>query len=123
MLFTRLNVERNLPGKTVRTREIDWRDLPKGLGRFKRVVAADVLYEPAHGDLVARAIYKTLAEDGIATVADPGRMSRQAFIDKATSLGFDVDLSREMKYVEGEIRQTITLIDLTWKLSAAPPRA
>jgi predicted nicotinamide N-methyase len=123
MLFTRLNVERNIPGRTVRTREVDWRDLPKGLGRFKRVVAADVLYEPAHGDLVARAIYKTLADDGMATVADPGRMSRQAFIDKAKSLGFDVDLSRTMKYVEGEIRQTITLIDLTWKLGASSFRA
>jgi predicted nicotinamide N-methyase len=123
MLFTRLNVEQNVPGKSVRTREVDWRDLPKGLGRFKRVVAADVLYEPAHGDLVARAIYKTLGEDGLATVADPGRISRQAFIDKATSLGFDVDLSRTMKYEEGEIRQTITLIDLRWKLSAVSSRA
>src|SRR4051812_50037753 len=60
MLFTKLNVERNLPGKTVRTREIDWRDLPKGLGRFKRVVAAHVLHQPAHWQFVAAAIYKTL---------------------------------------------------------------
>jgi len=117
MLFTRLNVERNVAGRTARTREIDWRDLPKGLGRFDRVLAADVLYEPAHGDLVARAIAKTLADEGLATVADPGRISRQSFIDRAKALGLEVDTSRKMKFVEGEIRQEITLIDLRWPLS------
>jgi predicted nicotinamide N-methyase len=116
MLFTRLNVQKNVPGGSIRTREVDWRDLPKGLGRFKRVVAADVLYEPAHGDLVARAISKTLADGGLATVADPGRLSRDAFIERAKEHGFDVDLTRKMKYEEGEIRQEITLIDLRWKL-------
>jgi predicted nicotinamide N-methyase len=121
MLFTRFNVERNVPGASFRTREIDWRDLPKGLGRFDRVLAADVLYEPHHGDLVARAIAKTLADNGVGTVADPGRMSRQAFIDRAGELGLDVDLSRKMKYEEGEIRQEITLIDLRWPLVRRGP--
>jgi ETFB lysine methyltransferase len=116
LLFTRVNVERNVSGGTVRTREIDWRDLPKGLGRFERVVAADVLYEPAHGELIARAISKTLADDGMATVADPGRLSRQAFIDRAIELGLDVETKRKMKFAEGEIRQEITLIDLRWPL-------
>jgi ETFB lysine methyltransferase len=116
LLFTRLNVERNVPGRSARTREVDWRELPKGLGRFDRVVAADVLYEPAHGDLVARAISKTLAGDGRATVADPGRISRQSFIDRADELGFDVDVSRKMQFAEGEIRQEITLIDLRWRV-------
>ena len=116
LLFTRLNVERNVPGKTVRTREIDWRELPKGLGRFDRVVAADVLYEPAHGELVARAIAKTLSEDGRATVADPGRISRQAFIDRATELGLEVDSSRKTRFQEGEIRQEITLMNVRWRV-------
>jgi predicted nicotinamide N-methyase len=116
LLVTRYNVERNVPGAAVRTREVDWRDWPKGLGRFDRVLAADVLYEPAHGDLIARAIYKTLGDGGLATVADPGRISRQNFIDRATELGLLVDLSRKMKYEEGEIRQEITLIDLRWPI-------
>lgn len=116
LLVTRYNVERNVPNASVRTREVDWRHWPKGLGRFDRVLAADVLYEPAHGDLIARAIYKSLTDNGVATVADPGRMSRQAFIDRATDLGLVVDLSRKMKYEEGEIRQEITLIDLRWPL-------
>jgi predicted nicotinamide N-methyase len=121
LLFTRLNVERNVKGGTVRTREIDWRDLPKGLGRFERVVAADVLYEPAHGELVARAIYKTLAEDGFATVADPGRISRQNFIDCTKELGLEVEMSRKLKFAEGEIRQEITLIDVRWPLVRRMP--
>jgi predicted nicotinamide N-methyase len=120
MLFTKLNVEKNLPGSTVRTREIDWRALPKGLGRFKRVIAADVLYEPAHGDLVAKVIAKTLAADGWATVADPGRLSRQSFLDRAAEIGFEVDLSRVRPFEEGEIRQTITLIDLRWRIGVFP---
>jgi ETFB lysine methyltransferase len=114
LLFTRLNVQRNVNGGAIRTREVDWRDLPKGLGRFERVLAADVLYEPAHGDLIARAIYKTLADDGWATVADPGRMSRDAFVEKARELGLRVELTRKSKFEEGEIRQEITLIDLRW---------
>ena len=116
LLVTRYNVEQNVSGASVRTREVDWRDWPKGLGRFDRVLAADVLYEPAHGELIARAIYKSLADDGLATVADPGRISRQNFIDRATELGLLVDLSRKMKFQEGEIRQEITLIDLRWPL-------
>jgi ETFB lysine methyltransferase len=116
LLFTRLNVERNVPGKTARTREINWREMPKGLGRFDRVLAADVLYEPSYGDLVARAISKTLADTGLATVADPGRLSRESFLDRARELGFEVDTSRKMKFVEGEIRQEITLIDLRWRV-------
>jgi predicted nicotinamide N-methyase len=116
LLFTRHNVERNVPGASIRTREVNWRDMPKGLGRFDRVLAADVLYEPTYGDLVARAIAKTLAEHGQATVADPGRLSRQNFLDRAAELGFAVDTSRKMKFIEGEIQQEITLIDLRWRV-------
>ena len=116
LLFTRHNVQRNVANAAIKTREVDWRDLPKGLGRFDRVLAADVLYEPAHGDLIARAISKTLSDDGWATVADPGRMSRDAFVERARSIGFQVELERKLKFEEGEIKQEITLIDLRWPL-------
>jgi predicted nicotinamide N-methyase len=116
LLFTRFNVQRNVPGAAIRTRDVDWRDMPKGLGRFERVLAADVLYEPAHGDLIARAITKTLADDGWATVADPGRLSRDAFVERARELGLQVELTRKLKFEEGEIRQEITLIDLRWRV-------
>ena len=116
LLFTRANAERNLAGTTVRTREVDWRQMPADLGKFPRVIAADVLYEPTYGDLVANAIAATLAETGHATVADPGRLSRDNFIAAAKELGLKVDLSRKVKFAEGEVRQEITLIDLRWPL-------
>jgi ETFB lysine methyltransferase len=116
LLFTRANVERNLPATTVQTREVDWRQMPPDLGLFARVIAADVLYEPTYGDLVANAIAKTLAPDGRATVADPGRLSRDNFVAAAKELGMSVDLSRKVKFEEGEIKQEITLIELRWPL-------
>lgn len=116
LLFTRANAERNLASTTVRTREVDWRQMPADLGKFPRVIAADVLYEPTYGDLVANAIAVTLADTGHATVADPGRLSRDNFIAAAKELGLKVDLSRKVKFAEGEIRQEITLIDLRWPL-------
>lgn len=116
LLFTQANVERNLPGAMVRTREVDWRQMPPDLGTFPRVIAADVLYEPTYGDLVANAIAVTLTADGRATVADPGRLSRDNFIAAAKEHGLTVDLSRKVKFAEGEIRQEITLIDLRWPI-------
>jgi predicted nicotinamide N-methyase len=116
LLFTQANVERNLPERSVHTREVDWRSMPDDLGLFARVIAADVLYEPTYGDLVATAIATTLAPGGKATVADPGRLSRENFIAAATELGLLVDLSRKVKFEQGEIKQEITLIELTWPL-------
>jgi predicted nicotinamide N-methyase len=116
LLFTQVNAERNLVRQTVRTRDVDWRQMPEDLGRFPRVIAADVLYEPTYGDLIANAIAVTLAADGRATVADPGRLSRDNFIAAAKELGLNVDLSRKVKFAEGEVRQEITLIDLRWPI-------
>jgi ETFB lysine methyltransferase len=113
LLFTQANVERNLD-RTVKTREVDWRQMPADLGVFPRVIAADVLYEPTYGDLVANAVAKTLAPDGRATVADPGRLSRDNFVAAAKELGLTVDLSKKVKFEEGEVRQEITLIELRW---------
>jgi predicted nicotinamide N-methyase len=113
LLFTQANVERNLD-RTVKTREVDWRQMPADLGVFPRVIAADVLYEPTYGDLVANAVAKTLAPDGRATVADPGRLSRDNFVAAAKELGLTVDLSKKVKFEEGEVRQEITLIEVRW---------
>jgi ETFB lysine methyltransferase len=118
LLFTQANVERNLPGQSVRTREVDWRQMPDDLGTFPRVIAADVLYEPTYGDLVANAIATTLTPDGRATVADPGRLSRDNFIAAAKELGLQVDLSKKVKFEQGEIKQEITLIELRWPIKS-----
>jgi predicted nicotinamide N-methyase len=115
LLVTKYNVEQNVAGASVRTRVVDWRDWPKRLGRFDRVVAADVLYEPEHGALIARAIGKSLSEDGVATVADPaGRISRSSFVERARRLGLIVDVPDPIPHQRGDIRHEITLIDLRW---------
>jgi len=114
--FAAANVERNLPGTTIETRMVDWNHMPADLGTFRRVVAADVLYEPRYADLVSGAIAATLDRDGVATVADPGRIARDAFVDAAKERGLRVDLSRTEAFEEGEIRQTVTLIELRWPL-------
>ena len=116
--FTQANAERNIGGggAVVTTREVDWRRMPEDLGTFSRVIAADVLYEPTYGDLVANAIAVTLSDDGRATVADPGRLARDNFVAASKELGLHVDLSRKVKFAEGEIRQEITLIELRWPI-------
>ena len=75
------------------TRVVDWRRLPADLGRFDRIVAADVLYEAAHVDLVVAAIERALAEGGLATVADPGRPTAARFAERCRSRGLQVELT------------------------------
>lgn len=77
--FTRVNVGRNT-GHRIATRMVNWRDMPRDLGRFDVVVASDVLYEHTHGELVADAVLETLADEGYALIADPGRLSLAAFL-------------------------------------------
>jgi predicted nicotinamide N-methyase len=78
--FVTLNAQRNsLP--PLETRMVDWRDLPTDLGKFERIVAADVLYERPYADLVAKTIRSLLAPNGEATVTDPGRRVAAEFPD------------------------------------------
>jgi predicted nicotinamide N-methyase len=115
LLVTKYNVEQNVAGASVRTRLVDWRAWPKRLGRFDRVVAADVLYEPEHAELIARAVSKSLGESGVATVADPaGRISRSSFVDRARQHGLIVDVPKAVPCRLGKTRNEITLIELRW---------
>jgi hypothetical protein len=58
------------------------------------VVAADVLYEPAHADLVAAAVRRTLASDGVGVVADPGRRTAAAFAERCAAASLAVERER-----------------------------
>ena len=89
LAFTRVNVARNT-GRGARVRLVDWRALPRDLGRYDVVVASDVLYEPAHADLVADAVLATVADDGYALVADPGRLSLAGFLAATEEAGMAV---------------------------------
>jgi len=87
--FTRVNAAR-ATGRRVATRVVDWRDMPRDLGRFDVVVASDVLYEHTHGELVAEAVAATVADDGYVLIADPGRLSLPAFLAEVEELGLAV---------------------------------
>ena len=111
LLFTKLNVAENAR-RSATTRIVDWRQMPTDLGRFDYVVASDVLYERSYGPLVARAIDITLKHHGEAIIADPGRIAAEEFIRDAAERGLRVVAREELPFVEGSIRQRITLYRL-----------
>lgn len=87
----RYNAARNGLAERITTAVIDWRDPPADLGRFECVVAADVLYEQHHAAALAAVIDRALAADGIAFVADPGRLKAAAFEPACRELGLRVE--------------------------------
>ena len=109
--FTRANAWRNLRREPT-TRMIDWRALPEDLGTYDTIVAADVLYEMAYADLVADALAAALAPRGMAIIADPGRVAVDQFIGACETRGL-TRIGRETQpFVEGTIRQKITLFSI-----------
>ncbi len=113
LLFTRVNTHDAL-GRVPRTRLVDWRDVPDDLGRFPRVVAADVLYEREYASLVAEVLARTLAAGGHATIADPGRSAAPEFVRRCAELDLRVDSPRPVPYEDGAIRQRIQLYEIRW---------
>lgn len=108
LAFTAGNVVRNT-GIVAATRLVDWRSMPSDLGRFDLVVGSDVLYERTYATLVADAIAATIAPGGAAIIADPGRLSYQAFLDAAQSHGLQLDEAWTMPWAAEGQSQTIRL--------------
>ena len=111
--FARVNAWRNhapVPNALV----LDWRALPPATKRYDVVIASDVLYERAYGNLVADAIAALLAPDAVALLADPGRVGRDEFLRGLPGLGLEVRRRDEIPFVEGPIRQTITVFEIVW---------
>ena len=109
--FTRVNVERNT-GRRITSRMVDWRDMPRDLGRFDVVVASDVLYEHTHGELVSEAILATLDDDGYALIADPGRLSLESFLLSVEEGGMAVTERWDAPFDDGATQQSIQLFAL-----------
>ncbi|HWG54086.1 MAG TPA: methyltransferase domain-containing protein [Gemmatimonadaceae bacterium] len=106
--FTRANAWRAM-GREPRTRLVDWRALPADLGTYDLVLASDVLYEPTYAHLMASALARALASSGVAVIADPGRLSAEAFLQLCGGRGLRVESTEERPYADGDIRQTIRL--------------
>ena len=109
--FTAVNVAEHT-GVLPTTRLVDWRALPTDLGRFDFVVGSDVLYERDYGGLVARAIDITLTRHGEAVIADPGRIAAADFVRDAAERGLRLVAHEQLPFVDGAIRQTISLYRL-----------
>ncbi len=108
LLFARRNARRVI-GHEPATRLVDWRALPRDLGRFALVLASDVLYEREYATLVADALAATLAPGGVALVADPGRVAVLAFVTACEQHGCTVTIRARVPWSEGAAHQTITI--------------
>jgi predicted nicotinamide N-methyase len=113
ILFASLNVA-TATGKKIATRMVNWVAMPEDLGRYDVVLASDVLYEHRYASMVADAISKTLVRGGEAIVADPGRIALEEFLEECSDRGL-VSEPDARHYVDGEIKQTITLHRLHWR--------
>ena len=113
LLFAQLTVAETT-GKAIATRMVDWVSMPEDLGKFDVVLASDVLYEHRYASMVAEAIATTLVRGGEAIVADPGRIALEEFLEECSDRGLASEPDVR-PYVDGEIKQTITLHRLHWK--------
>jgi predicted nicotinamide N-methyase len=86
----RYNADRN-GAEGLAVRLVDWRRPPADLGRFDLVTAADVLYEKHHAVALSGMLAATLAADGLALVADPGRARAADFEPAAAAAGLAVE--------------------------------
>jgi predicted nicotinamide N-methyase len=108
---TRANVFRNL-GMTARTRLVDWRHVPKDLGTFDVVFASDVLYEKEYALLLPIILCRLLAQDGVALIADPGRVAAPMFVEACEAHRLKIRAMETRPFEAGEIRQKIDLYEI-----------
>jgi ETFB lysine methyltransferase len=109
--FARVNAARN-GAPAVRGLLLDWRHLPRQLPRFDVVVASDVLYERPYGEIIAKVLDRTLAEDGVGLIADPGRVGREEFLNALEPHRLRVVSRTAHRFEEENVRQTITIFEV-----------
>jgi ETFB lysine methyltransferase len=105
---TRANVFRNL-GTFAQTRLVDWRHMPEDLGRFDLVFASDVLYETEYAELLPVILRGALTENGMALIADPGRVAAPVFVEACAANGLVIQEKDTRPFEVGEIRQKIDI--------------
>jgi predicted nicotinamide N-methyase len=96
-------------------RLVNWRSLPDDLGRFDRVIAADVLYERDYCELVAGVLARTLAGHGRAIVTDPGRERAARFLECCAAVGLTGQRVERVPYNDGVNRPFVDVYELSWK--------
>ncbi|HEX6059990.1 MAG TPA: methyltransferase domain-containing protein [Gemmatimonadaceae bacterium] len=109
--FARLNAA-SAAGAAIATRMVDWRALPPDLGVFDVVAASDVLYERRYGPLVAEVLEATLAPDGIALIADPGRVGADAFLEECERRGMTARSEAPIPFRANDAMQQIRIYEV-----------
>lgn len=95
--MTRANAAR-VVGHEPTVRMVNWRAWPDDLGRFDVVIAADVLYENEYATLVAQCIARALTPDGIAIIADQGRIAQPVFRDALPGNRLEIFAETDVPY-------------------------
>ncbi len=108
---TRGNAARNL-GAEPTVRMVNWRDWPDDLGLFDVVMAADVLYEKEYAILVGQCMARALAPNGVALVADPGRIALPMFRENLAETGLEIFDTSTTKFEQGPVKQEIQIMRL-----------
>lgn len=83
---------------------VDWRE-PGALeeGGFGLVLAADVLYEERNRAPLVACLERSLADDGRALVADPGRRHATPFLDAMRSRGWRLEAPARAELTVGRV--------------------
>lgn len=109
--FARVNAW-HASGQAIGAYMLDWRNLPSDLARWDVVVASDVLYEKPQATQVADVLVRTLSRDGVAHVADPGRLALEDFLAACRTRGLDPGEPELFPYdFEGQ-KQTIRIFSI-----------
>lgn len=109
--MARSNARRNL-GVEPAVRMVNWRHWPEDLGTFDVVMAADVLYEKEYATLVAECLARALRDDGVALVADPGRLALPAFKEHLPTVGLRIVSTTTVPFEEGAVKQQVQIMRL-----------
>jgi predicted nicotinamide N-methyase len=112
------NAARNL-GQEPAVRMVNWRQWPDDLGTFDMVIAADVLYEKEYASLVAECLARALAPDGIALIADPGRLALPAFREHLPGVGLELVSTDRVPFEDGVVKQEIQLMRIRRRQASA----
>ena len=118
----RYNADRNR-AEGLAVRLVDWRQLPADLGEFDLVVAADVLYEKHHAVALAGVMARTLAAEGVALVADPGRARAAEFEPACRAAGLAVDKQPARRPLAATDGPSIDVYRVTRVAPVRPPAA
>ena len=115
--FARAAAELNGVAELVEVTALDWSAPEPGLGRFRTILGAEILYQPAIYPVLVQALARLLAPEGTAFIAHQERPFAIGFFELARERFVIRRTQRRLRDAEGET--TVYLYALTHR----PPTA